>query len=85
MAIMQTGVVSEHVHNKGAINESYIAASYVKFIESAGARVAPILYPILKLMFLKANSKHHKYTELYMSVYTLRLVLNSSGDLYSHV
>jgi len=26
-------------------DKSYIAASYVKFIESAGARVVPILYP----------------------------------------
>ena len=38
-----TGIVSEPVY--GTQGESYIAASYVKFIESAGARVVPILYP----------------------------------------
>lgn len=34
------GIVSEQVWGK---NESYIASSYVKFVESAGARVIPIL------------------------------------------
>lgn len=36
------GIVSEEVKSE---NMSYIAASYVKFIESAGGRVVPILYP----------------------------------------
>ena len=36
-----TGIVTE----KHGTNRSYIAASYVKYIESAGARVVPILYP----------------------------------------
>ncbi len=27
--------------------KSYIASSYVKFIESAGARVVPVMYPSL--------------------------------------
>ena len=39
---LPAGVVSEHRYSGGG---SYIAASYVKFIESAGGRVAPILYP----------------------------------------
>ena len=41
------GVVSER---KG--EGSYIAASYVKYLESAGARVVPILYPTLVAVVL---------------------------------
>ena len=37
------GIVSEKL---GEGNGSYSAASYVKFLESAGARVIPILYPL---------------------------------------
>ena len=36
-----TGIVME----KHGTSQSYIAASYVKYLESAGARVVPILYP----------------------------------------
>jgi gamma-glutamyl hydrolase len=35
------GIVSEETHNHPG--HSYIAASYVKFIESAGGQVVPIL------------------------------------------
>ena len=38
---LRTGIVSEQYNH----THSYIAASYVKFIESAGGRVVPILYP----------------------------------------
>ena len=38
-----SGVVSQK--HSDSSNFSYIAASYVKFLESAGARVVPILYP----------------------------------------
>ena len=41
MSTQLTGIVTE----KHGTNQSYIAASYVKYIESAGARVVPILYP----------------------------------------
>ena len=40
-----SGVVSQK-HSESSTG-SYVAASYVKFLESAGARVVPILYPIL--------------------------------------
>ena len=36
------GILSQKEKNE---DYSYIAASYVKFIESAGARVVPIMYP----------------------------------------
>ena len=38
------GIVSEKLVDR---NSTYIAASYVKYLESAGARVVPILYQIL--------------------------------------
>ena len=40
------GVVSQ---TRSGSSEPYIAASYVKYLESAGARVVPILYPVGKL------------------------------------
>ena len=42
-SISIVGILSQKVWGK---NASYIAASYVKYIESAGARVVPILYPM---------------------------------------
>ena len=41
--ICTIGIVSETTTE----GHSYIAASYVKYIESAGARVVPIMYPIV--------------------------------------
>ena len=40
--LITAGIVTESVYEE---DKSFIAASYVKFIESAGARVVPILYP----------------------------------------
>ncbi|XP_075558047.1 uncharacterized protein LOC142590082 isoform X3 [Dermacentor variabilis] len=42
------GILAQEVCNYeacGVRNQTYIAASYVKFVEQAGARVAPILFP----------------------------------------
>ena len=39
---LPAGIVSEEVSSG---KSSYIAASYVKYVESAGAQVVPILYP----------------------------------------
>ena len=39
-----SGIVSEK--SSSISGHSYIAASYVKYIESAGGRVVPIMYPI---------------------------------------
>lgn len=40
------GVLAETTHGKASTyGDFYIAASYIKFIESAGGRVVPILYP----------------------------------------
>lgn len=41
------GIVSETTTE----GHSYIAASYVKYIESAGARVVPIMYPSYCVVF----------------------------------
>ena len=48
-AIYYLGIVSENYHEIPG-GHTYIAASYVKYIESAGARVVPILYPLTKYM-----------------------------------
>ena len=48
------GILAQETGEKLAkFGESYIAASYVKYIESAGARVVPILYPNVRLYFEK--------------------------------
>ena len=47
---LSAGIVSEELSSGKA---SYIAASYVKYIESAGARVVPVLYPTLSFLLLK--------------------------------
>ena len=44
-ATQNTGIVSE----KYRTDQSYIAASYVKYLESAGGRVIPIMYPTVIL------------------------------------
>ena len=40
------GILMQKCHNKNmrALGKYYIAASYVKFLESAGARVVPVRY-----------------------------------------
>lgn len=40
------GILMQRCHNRNmkALGKYYIAASYVKFLESAGARVVPVRY-----------------------------------------
>lgn len=52
MKIKISGILSQEfspfIKNKyPGLNKTYIAASYVKYVESAGARVIPIRYLIL--------------------------------------
>ena len=42
ICMLSAGIVSEEVPSG---KSSYIAASYVKYVESAGGQVVPILYP----------------------------------------
>ena len=46
----------------GAPKTSYIAASYVKYLESAGCRVVPILYPTC--------ARTHAHTLICMGIHT---------------
>lgn len=47
-----------HGKDMKALGKYYIAASYVKFLESAGARVVPIRYD---LIFLPLKNKNCNY------------------------
>ncbi len=40
---LSEGVLAQEVHSPKPNQTAYIAASYVKFLESAGARVVPVL------------------------------------------
>ena len=44
-----SGILAQDSHGyiKGKFGPTYIAASYIKYIESAGGRVVPIRYPLL--------------------------------------
>ena len=55
-----SGIVSEK--SSSIEGHSYIAASYVKYIESAGGRVVPIMYPIgwVWLVIRFINLTRHK-------------------------
>ncbi|KAF2070281.1 hypothetical protein CYY_008400 [Polysphondylium violaceum] len=75
----------------------YIAASYVKYIESAGARVVPILYDIspqnLKTLFTSINGillpgggvdfdSQPVYMQTLQNIWTLVLSANQNGDYF---
>lgn len=46
------GVLTQETdRNVTIFGRQYVAASYVKFIESAGGRMVPILYPLQILYF----------------------------------
>ncbi|KAL3821267.1 hypothetical protein ACJIZ3_007172 [Penstemon smallii] len=75
-----------------ATNASYIAASYVKFVESAGARVIPLVYnepsDILKeklklvngVIFTGGWAKNGLYFEVVESIFKNVLRNNDAGD-----
>ena len=47
--VRPSGILAQDSHGyiKGKFGPTYIAASYIKYIESAGGRVVPIRYPLL--------------------------------------
>lgn len=78
-------------------NESYIAASYVKFIESGGARAVPILYDAprseVERIFNAVNgvlipgggqnlSPHHPFFDTSTLLLNLTLAANDAGDFF---
>lgn len=77
-----------------ATNASYIAASYVKFVESAGARVIPLIYneplEILQtklslvngVIFTGGSSKTGLYFEVVTSIFQDVLKKNDAGDRF---
>ncbi|XP_062096461.1 gamma-glutamyl hydrolase 2-like [Humulus lupulus] len=75
-----------------ATNASYIAASYVKFVESAGARVIPLIYnEPLEVLYQKLNlvngvlftggwAKSGLYFEVAQKIFQKVLEKNDAGD-----
>ncbi|BDA45120.1 Gamma-glutamyl hydrolase [Coccomyxa sp. Obi] len=78
-------------------NQSYIAASYVKFIESGGARAVPILYDAprseVERIFKAVNgvlipgggqnlSPHHPFFDTTSLLLNLTLAANDAGDFF---
>ncbi|KAJ3671014.1 hypothetical protein LUZ60_008440 [Juncus effusus] len=75
-------------------DDSYIAASYVKFVESGGARVIPILYnepeevilEKLKLVngviFTGGRAKYGPYVETLSKIFQVILDRNDGGDYF---
>jgi gamma-glutamyl hydrolase len=78
-------------------NRSYIAASYVKFVESAGARAVPLHYDAsdadLTKLFQQINGvifpgggaaieKGHRFREAAELMYNLALKANDKGDAF---
>lgn len=55
-----------------ATNASYIAASYVKFVESAGARVIPLIYnePLQNLQTVSFRLVDHDFSDKRKTVST---------------
>ncbi|KAH9723304.1 gamma-glutamyl hydrolase 2 [Citrus sinensis] len=81
-----------------ATNASYIAASYVKFVESAGARVIPLIYNepedvlfelelVNGVLYTGGWAKDGLYYEIVEKVFKKILEKNDAGDhfpLYAH-
>nr|DAD37759.1 TPA_asm: hypothetical protein HUJ06_008400 [Nelumbo nucifera] len=75
-----------------ATNASYIAASYVKFVESAGARVIPLIYNepaeilaeklslVNGVLFTGGKTKRGLYYEIVERIFKHVLEKNDSGD-----
>lgn len=87
------GIVSESVYRSA---KSYIAASYVKYLESAGARVVPILNNSTEAevqhLFRSINGvlfpgggvslTHSQYKEVGVMLYKLATEANDRGDYF---
>ena len=71
LRVYTAGIVSEELQSG---NGSYIAASYVKYIESAGGQVVPILYPPLvphthTLIHTHTHTHAHTHTQCCFIMY----------------
>lgn len=79
---------------QNSTNASYIAASYVKFVEAAGARVIPLIYnePLEVLseklnlvdgvIFTGGSAKSGIYFEVAESIFKISLRKNDAGDTF---
>ncbi|CAM4532743.1 unnamed protein product [Leuciscus chuanchicus] len=90
------GVLAQDVFNATPQRNAYIAASYVKFLESAGARVIPVMInkteDEYKRLFKSINGvlfpgggvslKSSKYSKTATIFYRLALEANSKGDYF---
>jgi len=89
------GILSQPSY--GSQGSQYIAASYVKYIESAGARVVPILYDIssadLKILFSSINgillpgggvdfNSQPVYMNTLQTIWQLVIAANDAGDYF---
>ncbi|XP_051135511.1 gamma-glutamyl hydrolase 2-like, partial [Andrographis paniculata] len=75
-----------------ATNASYIAASYVKFVESAGARVIPLIYNepeeviykklnlVNGVIFTGGSAKSGRYADVVESIFKRSLKKNDAGE-----
>ncbi|KAF3836219.1 hypothetical protein F7725_028777 [Dissostichus mawsoni] len=73
------GVLAQEVYSQKPNQTAYIAASYVKFLESAGARVVPvmILYPGGGVSII--SSGYERAAKIF---YELAIEANSRGDYF---
>eukprot|EP00033_Pygsuia_biforma_P001003 GCRY01001148.1.p1 GENE.GCRY01001148.1~~GCRY01001148.1.p1 ORF type:complete len:316 (+),score=33.89 GCRY01001148.1:92-1039(+) len=92
------GIISEDWHDTqfSELGNQYIAASYVKFVESAGARVVPISYKTpkaeLETIFHQINGlifpgggmnlKSGRFVEAERYLYELAIEANNKGDVF---
>ena len=73
------GVLTQETdRNVTIFGRQYVAASYVKFIESAGGRMVPILYPLQTLYFAIyiIFIIHYKYYILQLYIIIIIIILN---------
>ncbi|XP_044150104.1 gamma-glutamyl hydrolase [Bufo gargarizans] len=92
------GILSQETHfgNLLSLGHSYIAASYVKTLESAGARVIPIMINLTEEEYAKIFSaingillpgggvdlRHSGYAKASKIFYDLALAANDKGDYF---
>lgn len=69
---MVIGILAQDIRNAKPNQESYIAASYVKFLESAGARVIPVMI----------NQSEEEYKALFNSINGI-LFPGGAASIYS--
>uniref|UniRef100_A0A8C1BCF9 folate gamma-glutamyl hydrolase n=1 Tax=Cyprinus carpio carpio TaxID=630221 RepID=A0A8C1BCF9_CYPCA len=73
------GVLAQEVYDPPPHRNSYIAASYVKFLESAGARVVPLIVLFPGGGVSLESSGYSKAAGIF---YRLALEANSNGDYF---